>query len=102
MNEHRALSKAQQALVDIWEEHCRYEFETRDTEAARETMVEDAYVNHVPTLTGGVGKPAQRRFYGERFIPQTPPDTELIPIHAPSVSISSSTRFTLHSRIRSR
>ncbi len=71
------LTQAQQALVDLWEEHCRYEFETRDTEATLATMVDDAYVNHIPTLTGGVGKPALRAFYSRHFIPQMPPDTEL-------------------------
>jgi hypothetical protein len=40
----------------LWEKHLDYELTTRDTEATLATMVEDAYVNHVPVLTGGVGK----------------------------------------------
>ena len=43
-------------------------------------MVEDAYVNHIPVLTGGVGKEELREFYSKRFIPQMPPDTEVTPI----------------------
>lgn len=43
-------------------------------------MVEDAYVNHVPVLTGGAGKSALRRFYSQDFIPSMPPDTKLTPI----------------------
>jgi carboxymethylenebutenolidase len=43
-------------------------------------MVEDAYVNHIPVLTGGVGKEQLREFYSKRFIPQMPPDTEMVPI----------------------
>jgi carboxymethylenebutenolidase len=43
-------------------------------------MVEDAYVNHIPVMTGGVGKPALREFYSKYFIPQIPPDMELTPI----------------------
>lgn len=74
------LTASPKALVNLWEEHCRYEFETRDTEATLNTMVEDAYVNNIPTLTGGVGKEELRRFYGQHFIPNMPPDTELKPI----------------------
>ncbi|MCH9002480.1 MAG: dienelactone hydrolase family protein [Planctomycetes bacterium] len=61
----------------LWEEHIKYEFETRDYVDTLETMVEDAYVNHIPTLTGGVGKAQLSEFYSKRFIPQMPPDTEM-------------------------
>jgi carboxymethylenebutenolidase len=67
-------------LKRLWEEHTRHEFGTRDTESTLETMVEDAYVNHVPVLTGGVGKDALREFYSKDFIPCMPPDTTLTPI----------------------
>lgn len=67
-------------LERLWEEHIRHEFETRDTEATLATMVDDAYVNHVPVLTGGVGKPALRQFYATHFIPKMPPDMEMVPI----------------------
>src|SRR5438445_1550504 len=43
-------------------------------------MVEDAYVNHIPVLTGGVGRDELREFYSKRFIPQMPPDTEMTPV----------------------
>jgi carboxymethylenebutenolidase len=67
-------------LSRLWEEHTRHEFATRDTEATLATMVDDAYVNHIPVLTGGCGKAALREFYSERFIPAMPPDTTLTPI----------------------
>src|SRR6266480_1179747 len=67
-------------LRNLWEEHMRHEFATHDTEDTLATMVEDAYVNHIPVLTGGVGKEALRKFYSERFIPQMPPDTEVTPV----------------------
>jgi carboxymethylenebutenolidase len=67
-------------LASIWEEHTKYEFLTRDTDATLDTMVEDAYVNHVPVLTGGAGKSALRTFYSRDFIPRMPPDTKLTPI----------------------
>lgn len=43
-------------------------------------MVEDAYVNHVPVMTGGIGKSALRAFYSRDFIPAMPPDTTLTPV----------------------
>jgi carboxymethylenebutenolidase len=74
------LTPAQEFLQELWEEHLGYEFGTYSTEDALATMVEDAYVNHIPIMTGGVGKPALREFYSKYFIPQMPPDIELIPI----------------------
>ena len=64
-------------LSRLWEEHTSHEFTTRDTEATLATMVDDAYVNHIPVLTGGCGKAALREFYSQRFIPAMPPDTAL-------------------------
>ena len=68
---------AQEHLRQLWEEHVRHEFDTHSTLA---TMVEDAYVNHIPVMTGGVGQDELREFYSKRFIPQMPPDTEMTPI----------------------
>ncbi len=67
-------------LVRLWEEHTNHEFVTRDPESTLATMVEDAYVNHVPTMTGGYGKNALRVFYSRDFIPNMPPDTTLTPV----------------------
>jgi carboxymethylenebutenolidase len=67
-------------LSQLWEEHTKHEFGTRDTDATLDTMVDDAYVNHIPVLTGGYGKAALREFYSQRFIPAMPPDTTLTPV----------------------
>jgi len=84
MNEQRStevrLSPGQQTLNDLWEEHLRHEFATQDTKATLETMVPDAYVNHIPVLTGGVGHEQLREFYSRHFIPKMPSDTEIVPI----------------------
>jgi len=69
-----------EGIRQLWEEHIKHEFATHNTEETLATMVDDAYVNHIPTMTGGVGKPALREFYAKRFIPQMPPDTEMTPI----------------------
>jgi carboxymethylenebutenolidase len=67
-------------LSELWQEHTAHEFSTKDTEATLATMVEDAYVNHVPVMTGGYGKDALRTFYARDFIPRMPPDTTLTPV----------------------
>jgi carboxymethylenebutenolidase len=67
-------------LDKIWEEHTKDEFVTRDVKATLATMVDDAYVNHVPVMTGGFDQKELRRFYSEDFIPRMPPDTTLRPI----------------------
>ena len=74
------LTVAQEYLRRLWEEHVRHEFDTHSTEDTLATMVEDAYVNHIPVMTGGVGQDELREFYSKRFIPQMPPDTEMTPI----------------------
>jgi carboxymethylenebutenolidase len=76
----KSLTTAQQRLSDLWEEHVQHEFSTRHTEKTLATMVEDAYVNHIPVLTGGSGRDELREFYSKRFIPQMPPDTEMTPV----------------------
>ena len=67
-------------LPALWQQHTDHEFVTRDTEATLATMVEDAYVNHIPVMTGGRGKEALRAFYSTDFIPRMPPDTALTPV----------------------
>jgi carboxymethylenebutenolidase len=67
-------------LAELWEAHCRCEFETRDVEATMATMVAEPYVNHIPTMTGGVGFDKLREFYANHFIGANPPDLELAPV----------------------
>jgi carboxymethylenebutenolidase len=67
-------------LSAVWEAHCRYEFETRDVDATMATMVAAPYVNHIPTMTGGVGQAELKRFYKYHFIGENPPDTALRPV----------------------
>jgi carboxymethylenebutenolidase len=74
------LADAQQSLSSKWDDHVKYEFATRNTDDTLLTMVPDAYVNHVPVMTGGVGHDELREFYSKRFIPQMPPDTGMTPV----------------------
>jgi carboxymethylenebutenolidase len=77
---HNAAELSADTLARLWEEHMRYEFETKNADDTVATMVEDAYVNHIPVLTGGSGKAELREFYARHFIPKMPPDTEAIPV----------------------
>lgn len=67
-------------LSALWEQHTYLEFGARDADATMKTMVAEPYVNHVPTMTGGVGHDNLLRFYKYHFIPTTPADTKLIPV----------------------
>jgi carboxymethylenebutenolidase len=64
----------------LWDKHCEYEFATRNVADTMATMVAEPYVNHVPTMTGGVGAKMLARFYQNHFVNSNPPDTTLIPI----------------------
>jgi carboxymethylenebutenolidase len=75
-----APSPAPDALSDLWDEHVRDEFVLRDADAALATMVDDAYVNHVPVMTGGFGKEELSEFYAYHFIPKMPADTTIVPV----------------------
>jgi carboxymethylenebutenolidase len=74
------LSPQQQALEKVWEEHLASEFRSRSAEAAVNTMVDCPSVNHVPVMTGGVGRKQLTHFYDNYFIPQMPPDTQITPV----------------------
>jgi carboxymethylenebutenolidase len=74
-------SVAAQRLQQLWAEHLQGEFESKDVEATLATMVEDAYVNHMPVNTGGRGKDALRGFYRDDFIPSWPPDLQITPVN---------------------
>ncbi|OAA79814.1 LEA domain protein [Akanthomyces lecanii RCEF 1005] len=64
-------------LENIWEEHTYYEFADRSVEHTMSTMVQEPYVNHVPTLTGGVGRLKLTDFYRHNFIFNNSADTSL-------------------------
>jgi carboxymethylenebutenolidase len=67
-------------LEHLWDMHCFYEFAERDVDATMATMVAQPYVNHIPTMTGGVGYTDLHRFYMNHFVNSNPDDTQLIPL----------------------
>lgn len=64
-------------LEQLWEAHLRQEFDDKNASATMETMIDSPYVNHIPTMTGGVGKENLEHFYAHYFIPKIPKDTQL-------------------------
>ncbi|MCH9653712.1 MAG: ester cyclase [Planctomycetes bacterium] len=71
------LTPEQRGMVELWEAHLDAEFENKDAVASCGTMTEVPYVNHVPTLTGGLGREQLLHFYGNYFIPHMPSDMEM-------------------------
>ena len=74
------LSSDQRAMLALWEVHLKAEFQDKDAHASCDTMVDTPYVNHVPVLTGGMGRQQLEHFYGRYFIPSMPDDVEMKPI----------------------
>ncbi|OBG19286.1 ester cyclase [Mycobacterium sp. 852002-51057_SCH5723018] len=63
------------SMIELWEQHTHYEFERRDADLTVSTMVADASVMHLPTMSGGFGRDNLRSFYRDVFIPAIPADT---------------------------
>ncbi|TRM68486.1 hypothetical protein BD626DRAFT_116868 [Schizophyllum amplum] len=59
----------------VWDEHTYFEFELRSVAKTMGTMVQEPYVNHVTTMTGGIGRKELTAFYRDHFIFSNPPDT---------------------------
>jgi carboxymethylenebutenolidase len=64
----------------VFDEHVAAEFVDMDLEATMATMTDEPYVNHVPVMTGGVGREEVRSFYGQHFIGKWPEDVEITPV----------------------
>lgn len=67
----------QKEMEQVWADHIKYEFVTKDVEGALATMVDDASVNHMPVYSGGKGKDQLRGFYRDNFIPSWPDDLQM-------------------------
>jgi carboxymethylenebutenolidase len=57
-------------FVTLFAEHAYHEFTTCDVDRVMPTMIDEPYVNHTPTLAGGVGHDMLKRFYKYHFVDQ--------------------------------
>jgi carboxymethylenebutenolidase len=62
-------------LGAIFDAHVQHEFVNHDVSATMQTMVQEPYLLHVPTLTGGACGHDVRRFYERYFVGKWPTDT---------------------------
>jgi carboxymethylenebutenolidase len=69
-----------QDIGAVFDAHVAAEFVDLDLDATMATMTTDPYVNHVPVMTGGVGRDEVRSFYGKHFIGKWPADIEITPV----------------------
>ena len=67
-------------LGEIFDKHIEFEFEKEDVNATMTTMTDNAYVHHVPTLTGGLGYKEVYNFYKNHFIGKMPKDIKITQI----------------------
>lgn len=75
-----SLTPEDQTLLSTWQQHVYAEFILKDAEAAIATMTETPYAFLIPSGTGGTGKDGVRDFYANHFLPNIPPDIELVPV----------------------
>ena len=73
MQQIRTTSIPVHDLVAVWEEHLGQEFAARNPDGPTHTMVADPELNHVPTMTGGVGLEEVKRFYKYHMVPSIHP-----------------------------
>ena len=67
-------------LGAVFDAHVKAEFIDKNVAATMATMVAEPYLTHVPTLTGGTGRPEVERFYRDHFVGHWPDDVEVKPL----------------------
>jgi carboxymethylenebutenolidase len=80
MSQQPALTDDEQKLNNAFNEHLRAEFDAHSADETIATMVANPLVNQVPVMIGGDGKEELYEFYAKYFLPQIPPDMELVPV----------------------
>ena len=80
MAQQLALTADEQHVNDLWNAHLRAEFSAHSADEAIATMVAHPRVNQVPVMIGGEGRDELYEFYAHYFLPQIPPDMEMVPV----------------------
>jgi carboxymethylenebutenolidase len=67
-------------LSRAWDQHVASEFAAKSADEALATMAAKPHVNVVPLMIGGCGRVEVYDFYANHFLPQIPPDMEMVPV----------------------
>jgi carboxymethylenebutenolidase len=68
---------SQKAMTDLFQKHVDAEM-AGDLETTMATMTDNPYVNHVPTMVGGVGREGVLTFYRDHLVGKFfPPDVKM-------------------------
>jgi carboxymethylenebutenolidase len=67
-------------LSSAWDQHLASEFAAKNAEQAMATMAAEPHVNVVPLMIGARGRSELHDFYGNHFLPQIPPDMEMVTV----------------------
>jgi carboxymethylenebutenolidase len=74
------LTRSQQAMVDVFQKHVKAEIDG-DLETTMATMTDHPHLNHVPVITGGMGREQVRYFYTNHLVGKFfPPDMEMVEV----------------------
>ena len=74
------LNPSQQALLALFQKHVKAELDG-DIETTMATMTDKPHLNHVPPMTGGVGREGVRNFYSNHLVGKFfPPDVEMLEV----------------------
>jgi carboxymethylenebutenolidase len=74
------LSASQQTMVELFQQHVDAELRG-DLETTMATMTDHPHLNHVPVMTGGVGRDGVRQFYRDHLVGKFfPPDVKIVNI----------------------
>jgi carboxymethylenebutenolidase len=74
------LMADEQKLDAVWNEHLRAEFSAHSADETVATMVAEPVINEVPVMIGGSGREEVYEFYAKCFLPNIPPDIEIVPV----------------------
>ncbi len=75
-----ALTPSQQANLEHFQKHVKAELDG-DIETTMATMSDRPHLNHVPPMTGGVGREGVRDFYTDHLVGKFfPPDVEMLEV----------------------
>jgi carboxymethylenebutenolidase len=72
--------ETERTLSSAWDQHLASEFAAKSADQALTTMAAEPHVNVVPLMIGARGRRELHDFYENHFLPQIPPDMEMVTV----------------------